>query len=435
MLELLKELIDGYYVNPYSFIPENMRPDAKSHVESKENILSDYSSHVKVYSITTKGMGEQWNMVSENLAQSQTFFEVLSVVDTVATTSVVIFENFIDENPEATAQHSFEQGIYTVTIKCDKDNIYYVLDYETELPVLGKQAVQIALSMDLSSKVKTVRAQIGDANALAYTVDGENKYSFAIKYLGVRRAYFEVERKKDGTVEGSIYEYLTVEIGDNVLETSSSAKFYISEEYVTSIGNKADGMVIFDGYVCELYDAKSGDMLAYEVKEILEVEVLGKTVEVEYNTLWFNLWDVSGMSTVKYTPKTDSSEAAFFVNESNDAWEAKLVGIAGGTKAASRRFDIEFRTQYYYYYDAEQEAYVSESFEVPMLFIQEEVYDAFEKDVKSTNGIGLSVDVAEDDLDRLMNDYDELVTVFVEDIERVTSLDIVEIIGERITLG
>ena len=426
----LAELLSGYLVSPYSFIPETMLPSSESRLVNPDSIRTDYSDFVKVSSIQRMGMGEQWNMISENLAQSQMFFIILGEVDTVITSSVVVFNNYIDSNPAATAEYSFVEDIYTVTVKCDSDTVYYVLDYEREVPALGEQAIQIAMSMDLDSKAKTVRIQLSDLYALSYTVK-ENSYSFAIRYgyegkigeysgLIVRSAYFEAVRNEDDTVEGRIYEYITAGAENLYVDLSSSAEFYVSDKYVTAIGNKADDMIAFKGYICELYDAESGEMIAYEVKETLSA--------IEYNTLWFDLDDIAGISSIKYTPKTDDSEAVFFVNGSEVAWESKNVGIVDW----SRRFDIEFRKQYYHYYDAEQESYVSVAVDVPMLFVQEKCYDDLIKDVKKTNGIDISVCVGSGDLQKLLKDYDELVPVFAEGENSVSPSDIAEIIGERI---
>ena len=430
----LAELLSGYLVSPYSFIPETMLPSSESRLVNPDSIRTDYSDFVKVSSIQRMGMGEQWNMISGNLAQSQVFFTVLSGIDTVTTSSVVVFNNYIDKNPAAVADYSFAEGIYTVTIKCDYDNVYYVLDYEREVPVLGEQVVQIAMSMDIESKVKTVRIQLGELYVLTYTVDKDN-YEFAIRYgyegeIGgiegtvVRSAYFSLTRREDGTVSGKIYEYITAGADGIGVEVPSAAEFYISDKYVTAIGNKADGMLVFKGYICELYDAESGEMIAYEVQETLS--------SIEYNTLWFDLDDVSGITSVKFVPETKDAEAMLFVNGSDDAWESKTVGLEDLKKFASRRFDIEFRKQYYCYYDAENEAYVSVAVDVPMLFVQEEVYDDLVSDVKKTNGINISVGIDSADMSKLLADYDALVTVFAEGENAVSSSDIAEIIGERV---
>ena len=426
----LAELLNGYSVSPYSFIPETMLPSSESRLVNVESIKTDYSDFVQVSDIQKMGMGEQWNMIAENLAQSQVFFNVLGGIDTIITSSVVAFNNYIDSNPAAAAEYSFEEGIYAVTIKCDSDTIYYVLDYEREIPVLGEQAIQIAMSMDIESKVKTVRIQLSDLYVLTYTVE-ENSYSFAIKYgyegeiggidgLIIRSAYFTVAHNEDGTVEGRIYEYISAGVEGVGAEFPSAAEFYISDEYVTAIGNKADGMLVFDGCICELYDVKSGEMIAYEVKETLSA--------IEYNTLWFDLEDIDGIYSIKHTPKTDDSKEMLFVNGSSDAWETKNVSVLDW----SRRFDIEFRKQYYYYYDAEQEAYVSVAVDVPMLFVQEEMYDDLINDVKKTNGIDISVSINSNDFNKLLKDYDELLSVFADGENSVSPSDIAEIIGERI---
>ena len=166
-------------------------------------------------------------MALENISQSQVFFTVLSVIDNVSTISITAFHNYIDQNPADTAHHQFESGIYSVTISCTRQTIDYVLEYTANIPVLGEQSIQIALSMDIATEVKNVRIQIGEANALAYTV-ANDQYTFAVKYLGIRRAYFEINKNTDGTMTGHVYEYLTV----NAIEIPNAADFYITESYL-----------------------------------------------------------------------------------------------------------------------------------------------------------------------------------------------------------
>ena len=91
----LNELISGYFVSPYSYIPDTMRHDSESRLVNANNIPSDYSGFVNVSSIPTSGVGEQWNMISENIAQSQIFYTVLGTIDSVVTTSVVVFNCII----------------------------------------------------------------------------------------------------------------------------------------------------------------------------------------------------------------------------------------------------------------------------------------------------------------------------------------------------
>ena len=243
----LQTLLEGYKWNPQSIIPEKLSPDYTANFINTDNINNNYSSFIPVTNIPQNGIGEQWNMIIENLSEYQIFFNVLSVIDNLSSLSVAAFNNYIDKNPSDTAQYQFQEGIYSVTISCTQDSIDYVLDYTTTLTTIGEQSIQISLSMNTLTQVKIVRIQIGDANAVKYTVDN-NKYSFAIKYLGIRRAYFELNTNSDGSLSGHIYEYLTT----NSMELASVADFYITDEYLTVVGNKASDMIGFDGTICEL---------------------------------------------------------------------------------------------------------------------------------------------------------------------------------------
>ena len=173
---LLKALLEGYTLNPLEYIPESMLAGYKANLVNADDIVTDYSSFVNVSDISY-GYGEQWHMVIDNLEQSMLFFNVLSIVETVSTSSVTAFNNYFDENPDDTAHHEFAVGTYNVTISFDGKTIFYVLDFTADLPVFGTQTAQIALAMDSESGEKTARIQLGDANALTYTVR-ENGYEF-----------------------------------------------------------------------------------------------------------------------------------------------------------------------------------------------------------------------------------------------------------------
>ena len=412
---LLSALLEDFDCDPLEFIPESMLASYSENLIDPRDIVSDYSSFVSVSNIPT-GHGEQWHMVLDNIMQSETFHSVLSVVDSLATTSVAIFNNYFDTNPSETAHHEFASGIYNVTVNFDGEKISYVLDYTATLPIFGEQTVQIALSMLAEGGEKSARIQIGDANALAYKFT-ENSYEFAIKYMGVRRAMFSVSRDEDGAVRGKIYEFLTAAGA----ELASAAEFYVTDDYVSVVGNKADGMMLSDNYITELYDAETGKLISYEVYEDLS--------SIIYNTLWFNLSDVSGINTVKAV--TDADEKTdIFVNGKTKAFEAMTVGGIGG-KMFSRKFDIEFRTQYVYSYDADAGKYVAHKISVPMLFIQEENYSTLSADVKTKNGIDIAISVSASDLNKLMADYDRLVPVFISAKDEITSETVIAYIGNK----
>jgi len=415
----LATLLSHYRWNPKSAIPNAMLPEYQANWLSDSSVPQNYSQNVSVSNIPHNGHGEQWNMVMENVEQSQMFFTVLSVVDNLTTVSITAFNNYFDQNPANTAHYTFQEGIYSVTIDCDADDIYYVLEYTATIPSLGEQRVQIALSMDLDTMEKRVRVQFGDAYALAYTVN-QNTYSFALKYLGVRTAYFELSEGSGGSTVGHIYEYLSVQ-GHDVVK--SVADFYITNSYVTVVGNKAGGLVGFDGYICELYSATTGKMQGYEVRESLTVSGAGVT----YNTLWFDMAQISGIGSLK------CADEAWYVNGSNTPWETKNYGLSGGLKVASRRFDIELRTQYFYYYDSVNQKVEKIAVEVPMLFVQEEVYADLVSDVRGKNGITIGVDLGSVQLSMLMSEYDTKVDVLVTNLNKYTSDNIIAYIGSSVT--
>ena len=68
-----------------------------------------------------------------------------------------------------------------------------------------------------------------------------------------------------------------------------------------------------------------------------------------------------------------------------DTIHTMLVGLSIISKSTSRRFDIEFKTMYFWQYDEEKKDYVSVSAEIPMIFIQEEFVDDFEDNFKDKN--------------------------------------------------
>lgn len=414
----LKMLLEGYKLDPYTYIPDALKPGHGANLVDSASLTNDYSNFVQISNIKQNGFGEQWHMVTENLEQSKTFFNVLSVVEGLVTTSVATFNNYFDKNPADTANHNFASGIYSITVNFDGKQIYYVLDYTATLPVLGEQTVQIALSMNVETKEKEVRIQLGDANALTYIVN-DNSYTFAIKYLGLRKAYFKIEREND-IVKGQINEFLTV-AGKGI---TSAAEFYIGPKYASVVGNKAGGIIGFTGYINELYNVTDGSLLGYEVRETLS--------KIEYNTLWFKLSDINGLTSIKHREKGDNVDEAIFVNGQSTPFASKKVG-GFGTKMLSRRYDIEYRTQYFYMYDASSKEYQEVAIKVPMFFVQEENFATLSTDVKSENSnLTINVKMNQNDLTKVQEDYDTLIDQFIINKEAISEDIIVDVIGNKV---
>ena len=67
-----------------------------------------------------------------------------------------------------------------------------------------------------------------------------------------------------------------------------------------------------------------------------------------------------------------------------------------------------------------------------MLFVQEECLDTLESDVKAANNIQIAVTLDGDHLEKLMEEYDTVVDVFIENKEAITEDYIIKFIGEPI---
>lgn len=409
----LSALLSSYNVNPMSFLPDSMRYDYEDNLVSSTDCEYDYTDFVNVSNIKYGGFGEQWNMVLTNINQSMTFFNVLSIVDGLSSTISLAYSNYLDTNPLDEATYNFTYGIYDVYINYEDGILSLKLEFTTTIAALGEQNAEIIIEYNPETLVKCCRVQLGDENALKYEASIDS-YKFAIKYLGVRKASFEVAKDEDGNVTGSIYEYLTA--SDTTI-LSSCAEFYVTDEYVSVVGNKASGMVAFTGYINELYLKDTGKLVGYEVRETLS--------SITYNTLWFNLSDVSGITSIKQT----IDDEVIYINGLSTEFAVKKVGGIS-LKTASRRYDIEMRKQYFYYYDSENDEYVEIESEVPMLFIQEEYLDSYSDDVGSSNDdLSSSVTLSETYIDKILSDYDTLIDVFIENKESISSNDIVTYIG------
>ena len=424
--DYLNTLLTSYEFNPWSYIPETLQPGYD--LVSKD-LSYDFTNFVNVEDIIYGGFGEQWNMVVTNLNQSETFFKVLSTLDAVVGASITAFNNYIDSNPANANEFSYKYGTYDVFINYADNVLSYVLSFTADIPVLGEQTAEVMLALDVTTGTKTGRIQLGDANAIRYDVT-ENSYSFGIKYLGARRAYFTISKDELNNVEGHIYEYL--EAGSVGTLTSSCADFYIDSENerLGVVGNKASGLLGFTGNIYELYDISSGKLIGYEVEET--DKFVGA---VSFDTLWFNLADVIGIHNIKAiegsTDDNKSNSYTIYVNDSSKQLLPKKVGGIG-LDMRSRRYDIEMRTQYFYAYDKDSEEYIEIEVNIPMLFVQEEYYEDLVDDFASENDITISLNNnITDNVSYLEENYHSLVPIFEENKENVPSEEIIEYIGEK----
>ncbi len=422
ILSYLKALLSGYQMSPYSFLPETLLPNYNPNLVDSSTIAYDFTKFVNVDDIVYGGFGEQWAMVLDNLEQSMNFYNLLSVVDSLSTTAITAFESYLDKNPADTANYEFEDGIYTITIIFENDIMSFGISYEGNFPIFGEQKLELLLSYDVNTGERIGRIELGAANVIKYEVKG-NSYTFAIKYLGIRRAYFNINKDANNNVSGHIYEF--IELSDKTL-SSSAADFYINEEYASVVGNKASGIIGFTGVINELYDVTTGKMQGYEVREILDVA----GINVTYNTLWFNLDELKGINTIKVLDGTSSlNKNDIYVNGNDKIFAIKECGGLS-LKAKSRRYDIEMRKNYLYTYDSSLDEYTRVEVEIPMLFVQAEYLEELENDIENKNAyLDVKLSTNQGIISKIQDDYAKLIDVFLNNKENITADDILDYIS------
>ncbi len=425
--------------DPYSYIPDKMKPENSANHVTASQVNYDLTLPTNVSGIKYGGFGEQWHMVIENIEQSELFYSVLTIGETAMNASVIAFNNYLDNNPADTASHTLKETEYTAKLDFHDGILAYTIQYKTNLniPFFGNAMPQVDMTYNVTTLEKAVRVQLTENNAMKYVVT-DDSYVFALQY-GVetvnRKAYFQINRLEDDSVQGHIYEFVQYKDKDMV---PACADFYIDDEYTTAVGNKASGLVGFTGYINELYKTNEGKLLGYEVRETLTI--LG--VSGQYNTLWFNLNNITGINSVKAVENENNTGTYsnknphdIYLNGSASIFEPtynKKMGVN-----TSRKYDVELRKQYFYgYQDSELVEYETS---IPMMFIQDDNtkdtnFSDFPKDILSKSGINASVNLAQAYLNKIRADYASLIDVFIAHKEDVTGTTIGNYIGSAIVI-
>ena len=427
--------------DPYSYIPNSLRQNYSKNFVPIGACNYDFINFTDVSDITYGGHGEQWRMVIENIEESEKFYSVLSLGEGAINSSVVLFNNFLDNNVDDTATHTIKDTAYTAKLNFKSGVLTYTIQYKTNLdiPFFGEVMPQVDMTYDITTLEKAVRIQLTENNAMKYIVTN-NSYVFALEY-GVetvsRKAYFQIDRNdENGGIAGHIYEFVQYKDKDLV---PSCADFYITDEYTTVVGNKASGLVGFKGYINELYETREGKLIGYEVRETLTFA----SISGQYNTLWFNLNNISGITSVKAIENenhtgtyTNKNPHDIYLNGSSTKFEPTY-----NTKAfvkTSRKYDVELRKQYFYGYDSESN-FVKYECEIPMMFIQADNdkdtnFSDFPGDILKDNKINGSVNLASEYIEKIQEDYALYIDIFIEHKDTVTGEAIENYIGNAIVI-
>ncbi len=441
--DYLNRLTQVETTTAYDYLPTQMAPSYQGNIVNLLDINYDFTSFTNVSSINKAGYGEQWQMVIENINQSVTMAKVFNVVQTALNAAGEAVNIYLENSYADEMSYEFSgtgfNGLFE--FKNAKLVFYINITTATTVPAIGSVYPTIKMEYDLAKDAKGIFISLGDAYKIKYVVS-DSTYEMATTYgvtvsghFGSRSSYLSIEKKNDKTT-GHIYEYTTLDGSDKI---KACADFYIENGYVSVVGNKASGILLLNGYVNELYKANEGRLLGYEVREekTITVPVLGD-ITGTYNTLWFNLWDISGINSVKVTDKTSAnkssrSTADVYLNGSSNllvpAYNKKL------TAKTSRKYDIELRSRFYYTYDSENGVYVANEVKVPMMFIQEDNntdhnFSDYPEDMLKDNGITSSVTLDQAILNKILSDYDTLIDIFIQNKENMSSEQIVAYLAQ-----
>ena len=414
----------------YSYLPDAMEPSYSYNKVTESSINYDFTNKVYVSNIKKQGFGEQWQMVVENIDESIKIAKVFNVINTVLNTVGNALDIYVENHYAEEMEHDFTYDDFTAHFEFKDSKL--VLNIElinsVNVSVVGSVKPIINMEYDIETDEKTVYISLGDNYKIKYAI-AEDSYNMALTY-GItvagkevsRTSYLSIDIDENEKLTGHIYEYTSLNDSDKI---KACADFYVEDNYVSVVGNKSSGMVGFSGYINELYKADEGRLLGYEVKEELTVAGIKGT----YNTLWFNLWDISGINSIRVTDKTDANQSSkstvdVYLNGSSDLFIPTYNTKLG--QKTSRKYDIELRSRFYYVYDSNTGEYIAHEVKVPMMFIQEgDNFTSFSADMANTNGITSSVTLNEDYLNKILEDYDTLIDIFIENKELMNSEGII----------
>jgi hypothetical protein len=413
----------------YDYLPAAMHPSYSNNVVDASSINYDFTSFANVTSINQAGYGEQWQMVVENINQSVAMAKVFNVAQTALNAAGNAVDIYITNSYSEEMSYTFSGSGYTGKFEFKDAMLIFNITLTDSVTVPGFGSVKPVIKMeyDLTKEAKGMFISLGDSYKVKYVIT-ENGYEMATTYgltiagkSASRSSYLSIV-KNNGKTTGHIYEYTTYEGSDKI---KACADFYVENGYVSVVGNKSSGMTGFDGYINELYSANEGRLLGYEVRE----ELTYAGVTGTYNTLWFNLWDIQGINSVKVTDKTDANKSGKSTVDVYLNGSSTLLSPTYNTKFSvktSRKYDIEFRTRYYYTYDAETGTYVSNAVQVPMMFVQEgDNYNSFSSDMLKDNGVTASVSLSQTHLNKILSDYDTLIDIFIANKDAMSSETII----------
>lgn len=355
----------------WSFLPSTLSPEYHT-LTTPPN----YSSFVSVSSLPANGIGKQMNVICGLLNKANVAVSYVDKVMNVLNTVESLYASFLDTNPEDASVYSGSVAGFNFTLSLEKERYELLASFGS---------VKVTLYSSLSDSTYGATIRLTETTILKYAVS-ENNLTIALDILDSMSVMLDLARSANKTVTGMIYEYTSI---GGVQLTATSALIEVGEQYTTIIGTKGDFIPTSEGRNCEIYENKTGLLVGTEVREDISD---AKDNSKVFNTYWFPLSSLSGVTSImkEDTANGINLDTIYINNYTKDTMHTKIwVGLPL-YKTGTRHFDIEFKTMYFFTYDAQTGKYEDVKCEIPMLFVQQEKMDSFESDFANANKNALS---------------------------------------------
>lgn len=346
----------------WEFMPEAFNPENLAYTALPQNDFSDFTD---VNTIGKRALGKQMNVLYDLVTNSQSILSKADIVFTAGEALAATYQTFINNNPD-----DYTEFTGTVTIKGIPFSLKISLQGTESVLLIGNDTVSIELSANSETNKNIGRIQITDAVLKYEMTDTSLQYAIELEITNIKIAQTLNFVRDEDTVTGYVYEYYSV---NSAAAIKTTALITSNESYTIVTGDKRESDDLLIEAYEEVYDSKTGEMIGAEVAETVKL--------VDYDTLWFPLYDVSGFSTVKVEDESNGLNAdTIYVNGSSAPFQT--------TKSLlSRNYDIEMKEVWYVVKkeEAGEISYTTEKVYIPMLFVQKKSMNDFADDVTSEN--------------------------------------------------
>lgn len=360
---------------PLKFLPQALQPENMS-VGTTAPSYDFANSFVNVAAIDKRYIGKQLNVVYDLIENSEKVFKTANLVNSVLNSVALSVENVLG----AVTDIDFEKGAaYDISVGAIKAKL--LLNGNVTGVLIGTENVNAEVYYDWNKGESAGRMQVvlaGDlfGSSVKY-VSTDDYLSLAycsdIKSTAASMKQLEFTRQ-NGVVAGYLYEYIglvdyEIDSSKNKFGMRSSAVIRSDAKTTTIMSDKREtDDLIIRGYE-EVYDSATGRYLGGEVDETVKAK--------DYDTFWFNIYDVKNfVNTIKAENKANGINLnTIYINGSKKDIGSMNISYLN----TSRRFDIEMKDVYYFVENADGEIERVKN-SVPMLFVQNHVYDAKKND-------------------------------------------------------